>query len=65
MLVVEYNTERSNFPVPYPVPYARWQTLARGAGFDHTELLTRRPSRFLREIYSAVSWCEPAQSPDL
>ena len=64
MIVVEYNIERSNFAVPYPVPYPRWQALARGAGFAHTELLARRPSRFLREIYSAVSWCEPAEPPE-
>ncbi len=56
LLVVEYNTEHSNFAVPHPVPYGRWQTLARDAGFAHTKLLARRPSRFLREIYSAASW---------
>ena len=56
LLVVEYNTEHSNFAVPYPVPFSRWQTLAREAGFAHTEVLARRPSRFLREIYSAGSW---------
>ena len=56
LLVVEYNIDHSNFAVPYPVPYPHWQTLARGAGFAHTELLARRPSRFLREIYSAASW---------
>lgn len=56
LLIVEYNIERSNFAVPYPVPYPRWRTLASGAGFTHTEQLARRPSRFLREIYSAASW---------
>lgn len=56
MVVVEYNIERGNFAVPHPVPYARWEKLAREAGFEHTELVARRPSRFLREIYSAVSW---------
>jgi SAM-dependent methyltransferase len=56
LLVVEYNTTHSNFAVPYPVPYPHWQTLAHGAGFAHTELLAQRPSRFLREIYSAASW---------
>ena len=64
LLVVEYNIERSNFAVPYPVPYPRWQTLARGAGFAHTAVLARRPSRFLREIYSAASWRAPHGSPD-
>ena len=56
LLIVEYNIERANFAVPHPVPYARWETLARDAGFEHTELLATRPSRFLHEIYSAVSW---------
>ncbi len=56
LLIVEYNIERGNFAVPHPVPYSRWARLARDAGFAHTELLARRPSRFLREIYSAVSW---------
>ncbi len=56
LLIVEYNIERGNSAVPYPVPYSRWERLARDSGFEHTELLARRPSRFLREIYSAVSW---------
>ena len=33
----------------------RWEELALEAGFSDTELLARRPSRFLREIYSAAS----------
>jgi ubiquinone/menaquinone biosynthesis C-methylase UbiE len=55
LLFVEYNIERGNFAVPYPVPFGRWEKLARDAGFEHTRLLARRPARFLREIYSAVS----------
>ncbi len=55
-LIVEYNIDRGNFAVPHPVPYPNWRKLARDAGFEHTELIARRPSRFLREIYSAVSW---------
>ena len=54
--VIEYNIRRGNPAVPYPIPYDRWQQLASAAGFEHTELLATRPSRFLREIYSAVSW---------
>ncbi len=56
IVIVEYNIDRGNFAVPYPVPYSRWESLAKEAGFTHTELLARRPSRFLQEIYSAVSW---------
>lgn len=56
MLIVEYNIDRGNYAVPYPLPYAVWASMAGQCGFDHVELLMTRPSRFLREIYSAVSW---------
>jgi len=56
LLIVEYNIERGNYAVPHPVPFRRWERLAADAGFEHTKLLARRPSRFLHEIYSAVSW---------
>lgn len=56
VLIVEYNVDRGNFAVPHPVSYPRWRRLAGDAGFEHTELLARRPSRFLGEIFSAVSW---------
>ena len=53
LLVVEYNIGHSNFAVPYPVPYPRWQTLARGAGFAHTEVVARRPGDI------AACWADP------
>ncbi len=56
MVVVEYNIVSGNSAVPHPVPYRRWEELANGVGLAHTELIARRPSRWLREIYSAVSW---------
>jgi ubiquinone/menaquinone biosynthesis C-methylase UbiE len=56
LVVVEYSISRGNFAVPYPVPFERWQRLAGAAGFEHTELLERRPSRWWTEMYSAVSW---------
>jgi hypothetical protein len=56
MLAVEYNIERPNRAVPHPVPYPRWERLAHDSGFEHTELLVRRPSRTFAEIYSAASW---------
>jgi ubiquinone/menaquinone biosynthesis C-methylase UbiE len=56
LLIVEYNIDRGNFAVPYPVLYTTWEMLAQRAGFEHTQLLMTRPSRFLKEIYSAVSW---------
>lgn len=54
-IVVEYNVEHGNSAVPYPISFERWRDLAQAAGFAHTKLLATRPSRFLTEIYSAVS----------
>jgi len=53
--IVEYNIERSNMAVPHPVPFAAWRALAGQTGAIETTLLHRRPSRWHREIYSAVS----------
>jgi SAM-dependent methyltransferase len=56
LMLVEYNIGSGNFAVPHPIPFRDWQTLARRSGFAATKLLATRPSRFLKEIYSAVSW---------
>jgi ubiquinone/menaquinone biosynthesis C-methylase UbiE len=55
LMLVEYNVDRGNFAVPHPLSYATWEALARRSGFAETRLLARRPSRFLGEIYSALS----------
>ncbi len=55
LILVEYNVDQGNFAVPYPFSYHTWEGLARRAGFASTRLLMVRPSRFLGEIYSAVS----------
>jgi SAM-dependent methyltransferase len=55
LLLVEYNTDRGNHWVPYPLAYPTWAALARACGFADTRLLRTRPSRFLGEIYSALS----------
>ncbi len=56
LIVVEYNIDSGNAWVPYPFSYPVWTALAQRAGFEHTRLLATRPSHFLGEIYSAVSW---------
>jgi ubiquinone/menaquinone biosynthesis C-methylase UbiE len=56
LLLVEYNSDRGNMWVPYPLSYPTWERLSHESGFQHTELLATYPSRFLREIYSAASW---------
>ncbi len=54
-VLVEYNTDRGNLWVPHPLSYPTWARLAAGAGFARTQLISSRPSRFLGEIYSALS----------
>lgn len=55
LLLVEYNADRGNPWVPYPLSYSTWEALSRRNGFSATTLLERVPSSFLREIYSALS----------
>jgi len=55
LILVEYNVDRGNFWVPYPISFENWEKIARRNGFADTLLLATRPSRFLKEIYSAVS----------
>ena len=58
LLLVEYNVDRGNLWVPYPLSYPTWEGLARQNGFSHTQLLEKVPSRFLGEIYSALSFVQ-------
>ncbi len=55
LLLVEYNVDRGNPWVPYPLSYHTWEGLAGRNGYNETHLLERVPSRFLREMYSAAS----------
>jgi SAM-dependent methyltransferase len=55
LILVEYNADRGNRWVPYPLSYPTWEVLARRNGFVRTALLRTRPSHFLRQIYSALS----------
>jgi SAM-dependent methyltransferase len=56
LVLVEYNADKGNIWVPYPLSYPTWQTLSLVQGFAGTTLLATISSRFLREIYSAVSY---------
>ena len=56
LLLVEYNVDRGNLWVPYPLSYPTWERLVQQNGFRNTQLLEKVPSRFLSEIYSAVSF---------
>ena len=54
-VLVEYDADRGNAWVPYPISFATWETLSARVGLAETRLMTRVPSRFLGAIYSAVS----------
>jgi ubiquinone/menaquinone biosynthesis C-methylase UbiE len=55
LLLVEYNADQGNMWVPHPMRFETWVGMATHAGFGPTRLIGRVPSRFLGEIYSAVS----------
>ena len=61
LILIEYNADSGNPWVPFPISYPTWETLASANGFSSTSLLATIPSRFLREIYSAVSFKPEAQ----
>jgi ubiquinone/menaquinone biosynthesis C-methylase UbiE len=65
LIVVEYNVDRGNYWVPYPVSYPKLKRLVEESGFGDTRLLATRPSSFLKEFYSALSFKEEqAQTAD-
>ena len=55
LILVEYNTDSGNLWVPYPLSYPTLEILAPKCGFNNVKLLKTVPSRFLKEIYSALS----------
>jgi ubiquinone/menaquinone biosynthesis C-methylase UbiE len=55
LLLVEYNVDRGNPWVPYPLSFHTYQGLAVRAGFAEPRLLAMLPSSFLREFYSAAA----------
>jgi ubiquinone/menaquinone biosynthesis C-methylase UbiE len=55
LIIVEYDTDKGNRWVPYPLSFAAFQRLAPTAGFTAPTLLGVRPSRFLGRIYAAMA----------
>lgn len=55
LILVEYNADQGNLWVPHPLSFPTWQETAQECGYTQTARLGARPSRFLGEIYSAVS----------
>lgn len=55
LVLVEYDVDRGNPWVPYPLSFGTWARVAADAGFRDTRRLASVPSRFLGSIYSALS----------
>jgi ubiquinone/menaquinone biosynthesis C-methylase UbiE len=55
LLLVEYDADRGNPWVPYPISFESWRSLATANGFTEPRLLDSEPSRFLNRIYSAAA----------
>jgi ubiquinone/menaquinone biosynthesis C-methylase UbiE len=55
LVLVEYDADKGNPYVPYPISLSRWERVAPEAGFAAPRLLHRVPSRFLGSIYAAVT----------
>ena len=53
LILVEYNLQKGNTWVPYPIHFDGWVNLSQEIGFVGTRMLGIRPSRTMREIYSA------------
>ena len=52
---MEYNADRGNPWVPYPMSFETWRRVAEDAGFTGTKEIADVPSRFLGRMYSALS----------
>ena len=54
LVIVEYNVERPNPWVPFPVPFRRLATIADTVGIGPARLLATRHSRYHGQVYSAL-----------
>ena len=54
LLLVEYNVDKGNLWVPYPLSFHSFRSLAPRAGFSEPRLLAQYPSSFLKEFYSVI-----------
>jgi len=56
LIIVEYNVDSGNMWVPYPLTFETYRALIPHAGFSEPRLLTKVPSRFLKEFFSAIAY---------
>jgi ubiquinone/menaquinone biosynthesis C-methylase UbiE len=54
-IIVEYNAQAGNMWVPYPISIDAFLFMASQIGLHEARVLSVIPSRFLREMYSALA----------
>jgi ubiquinone/menaquinone biosynthesis C-methylase UbiE len=54
-ILVEYDSDRGNPWVPFPISFETWGSFASQAGLVDTRRIGTVPSRFLGSIYAALS----------
>lgn len=54
-VLVEYDTDESNYAVPHPLTSTQWDQLASACGFVDTTIIATRPSRFLGSFFCSLS----------
>jgi ubiquinone/menaquinone biosynthesis C-methylase UbiE len=52
VIVIEYNTSRGNYAVPFPLPEDEFINIARELDLRNPRIVTRVPSSFLSEMYA-------------
>jgi len=55
LVLVEYNTNRGNSAVPYPLDETAFLELAVRIGLEEARIVARAPSTFLGEMYTGVA----------
>ena len=56
LIVVEYNADRGNGAVPYPISDQQFLKFAKSIGLRDAQIINRIPSTFLGEMYAALSF---------
>lgn len=59
LLVIEYNTGRGNYAVPYPLAEADFLALAGRVGLVEGRIVAKAPSSFLGEMYTGLALARP------
>lgn len=54
IILIEYDTDKGNEWVPYPVSFARAQTIFGDAGFSKIEKIGEHPSIYQASMYTAL-----------